>query len=871
MKIEKLILKEFIGISLAMNAKEIEIDFTKAKNKLCIFIGPNGCGKTTVLSLLNPFASLGNLDVRDGNGIINKNKNGYKEIHIRNNEDLYVIKHFYTPAKESHTVKSYISKNGVELNDHGNVTSFKEIVKEELDVELDYMKLIRLGANVTSLISLSTTERKNFMGKMLDDIGVYLQYFKKLSNDLNQLKTMIAFSAEKKNKLGIENKKEAKKELESLIEKVNEDTEKLTKLQGDLSVVNHELKKYDYDEIKSQIKEVEHKLSKMDKILDRKGELESTDPAFYEKRIKELEDRIQKDSNELLAVDILIKNKLSQLDETMTNKKRMEIQLEKEMATDKEISGMKDELHKLKSQIKESEDFLEGFTSNIQKKDLEDFIVFLKNATTPLLNAYDFGQKPVKKVISLLRQQKNVTSYITNQMTYATSEDDEILGFLNKVSQSAFSEPNIRDCSCGDSPCYLKDLWKQMHNIVEMRKESKKDTNDTEFLHYMEMVYSNLKLILPEFSKWKFLIEQFPDEVKDDFKLEFIYSRIESLKPIFDEKKLYDLLTKITELDNLAILEDKCESIKHDISRYKSMSNIDYVESELKRLTDSEEELSSSIASLKERKSLLDEQISSNKRDLETAEDLKETFDSYDSYESQYSSLMQDREDYMSNMEKVKEISEEVNDLTLQLRFNQERREKLVNNLSQYKEITKELKIYQKVFDEMTLEKRSLSSKEGISLHYIKDYLGSVKDIANDFMNIAYNGDIYLDEFAISPSEFGIPFINKGIRIDDVKLASQGELSFLNIALSLALASKQMTMFNIAEFDEMDAALDLTKREKFLQIIEKFMERAKTEQCFLISHNDMFSSYYVDIVDFSFENDTTKYPLANFINIKRIS
>ena len=138
-------------------------------------------------------------------------------------------------------------------------------------------------------------------------------------------------------------------------------------------------------------------------------------------------------------------------------------------------------------------------------------------------------------------------------------------------------------------------------------------------------------------------------------------------------------------------------------------------------------------------------------------------------------------------------------------------------------------------------------------------------------MNIAYNGDIYLDEFAISPSEFGIPFINKGIRIDDVKLASQGELSFLNIALSLALASKQMTMFNIAEFDEMDAALDLTKREKFLQIIEKFMERAKTEQCFLISHNDMFSSYYVDIVDFSFENDTTKYPLANFINIKRIS
>ena len=41
------------------------------------------------------------------------------------------------------------------LNVNGNVSSFKEIVKEELQIEPDYLKLIRLGSNVTSLIDLS--------------------------------------------------------------------------------------------------------------------------------------------------------------------------------------------------------------------------------------------------------------------------------------------------------------------------------------------------------------------------------------------------------------------------------------------------------------------------------------------------------------------------------------------------------------------------------------------------------------------------------------------------------------------------------------------------------------------------------------------
>ena len=43
-----------------------------------------------MLSMLHPFSDLGNLDVRNGNGLVLEDKEGYKEIHIKkNNQNRY--------------------------------------------------------------------------------------------------------------------------------------------------------------------------------------------------------------------------------------------------------------------------------------------------------------------------------------------------------------------------------------------------------------------------------------------------------------------------------------------------------------------------------------------------------------------------------------------------------------------------------------------------------------------------------------------------------------------------------------------------------------------------------------------------------------
>ena len=207
MKILNITLENFTAIKNALDTNKIFIDFSTTENKICILIGPNGSGKTSILSMLHPFADVGNLDVRSSTNLILADKDGFKEITIQKDDDIYSINHFYTHHKDkNHSVKSYIKKNGIELNVNGNVSSFKEYVKEELSLDSDYLKLIRLGSNVTSLIDLTPTERKNFMGKIMDDIGIFLEYYKSVNNKLRQLEEMISHSIDKEKKLGISDK-----------------------------------------------------------------------------------------------------------------------------------------------------------------------------------------------------------------------------------------------------------------------------------------------------------------------------------------------------------------------------------------------------------------------------------------------------------------------------------------------------------------------------------------------------------------------------------------------------------------------------------------------------------------------------------------
>ena len=852
MKINYIILENFSNIKTAMNAEKIYIDFRKAKNKVILLVGPNGSGKTSLLSLLTPFASMGTLDVRNSSGIIVEGKNGYKEIEITDGRNTYLIKHFYTAKKDTHSVKSYIQKNGEELNPNGNVSSFKEWVKMELGIEMDYLKLIRIGSNVSSMINMTETERKTFLNKLLEEADIYLKYFKKVNDEVRQLKDMISHAVDKQNRLGIISIDDIEDKISELQAKLDKKKSAVEKVKENLSVSNHIINGISEPyTLKTRLIELQKKVKRMEEIYERK-EYESSDPSYYEKRIKELEIDIASRDTKISAHRIIIDNNLSMLDDIYSNLHSTEIQYNKELESDKEISRMESEISKLKKEIRNMEKSLkDNIRPDISKDEIDKFVVFLKNIQQVLYKTYEFGLKPIKKVISLIRDNKNVIQYINNKLYTSQTSDTSDLLISRLTRQFNFDEKDIpTDCS---TSCEPKRLYIQMINLLRGQETKSKD--DVSMLTSMEMVYQNIINILSEFKSYSSIINRLPDDVKKDFYTDVIYKRISDGEIIYNEKKINELLSTITEFATLDDLNSQLSSMEATLSQLQRVSNLEYLKQQISSYSDSIESINDKISSYKKIISSDIERNTEDKKSLEVCRELYETFTEYESKKMELVKLRESYSIFIDNSEKVTSYQREIISLNMDIDYFTKEIEKLRLNIIQYNEIQKDLDLYNKVYDEMILVKESLSSSKGIPLRYIKNYLGNTEEIVNELLDIAYNGNIYIDKFKITQSEFSIPFYNRGHLLKDVKLASQGEISFISIALAFALASQTMHKYNIMLLDEIDAALDINYKEKFLKILENQLDRVRGEQCFLITHSNMFSSYPVDIVNFGQLND----------------
>ena len=94
MRITRLILVNFVNIYTGMKLKKLDLDLSKSINRIILLIGKNGSGKTSILSNLHPFAYPGTMDIRNNTDMILKDNDGYKEIHILDDDNMYIIKHW---------------------------------------------------------------------------------------------------------------------------------------------------------------------------------------------------------------------------------------------------------------------------------------------------------------------------------------------------------------------------------------------------------------------------------------------------------------------------------------------------------------------------------------------------------------------------------------------------------------------------------------------------------------------------------------------------------------------------------------------------------------------------------------------------------
>ena len=736
-----------------------------------------------------------------------------------------------------------------------------------MDVELDYLKLVRLGSNVTNLIDLSETERKNYMGKLLDDIGIYLTYYKKVNNDLRQLKDMISHIIDKINKLGISDIDDASKEIDEYENNKSVIQEELYSLIGELSVYNNKINEIpSTDTLKSDFSKNTRLLTKMQSVLNDGKKYSPDELKEISAHLVEINVNIQKYISNINLCNTMIRHMNDSLDTEMNRYHEIDVELAKEKDIQSEISDLESEKRKCEDDIAYINNSLKDFKPSISKKEFEDFIVFLKNIQEMLNTTYEYGKKPIRKVLDLLKNNRNVKSYILHNTSFNT-ESDRFNIFMSKLKGYNLSLKDFEtQLPCGDYKCKYKQLAIQIYNLMESEIDSDFDAN---LAHDIEIVWNVINKVIEMMIENKSIIDSLPDYLKSYFSIESLFNHMSNLEKIYDSEKINYYLSMLTEFEFREKRKQDIRNISDQIQFRNKVSNIDNILSKMKESENRIQEIKETIDTYRQTITENNEVIESLKNEHERLQELYESYTKYDEVFQENIILSERLKTYTESKSKISKLEIAIE----KDRFNITELEKAIQkkktNLSYYNDFSKELKKYSKIYDEMTLVKESLSSKKGIPLYYMSLYLGNTEEITNELLDIAYDGNIYIDKFNITPTEFSIPFYNRGTLIKDVRYASQGELSFLSIALSFALCSQALKKYNIMLLDEIDGPLDSSNRIKFINILENQIDRLSSEQNFLITHNDMFSGYPVDIIDLSFENQNDRYPNAYFIPIKK--
>ena len=871
MWIKKIILENFAPLLTGIQARHVEIDFSTRKNKICLITGPNGHGKTALLSNLTPFATVGNLDIRSSNDMVIRNESGYKEIVIIHNGSEYVIKHYYTPSGDTHTVKSYISRDGEELNSQGTVRSFGFVVSEELGIEPEYLKLIRLGDNVKNLIDLSSTDRKAFLGKLLEELDFYIKAYKKFSNMFTDTKKFMEKAIYRLNRLEFQDmdllkdeKHKVEKSIDSLQVTVNSLRDKIVSSQAIIKELDPD------NSLMARYKKYKHDYDILNAKFKARNEQSFEEAYEFEVQIEEW---IEDCNRKLTMATIDLANAKQTRDMMLTDidnlyKERSELSIKlRQIEEDSDVESAKEIFFKLRVKCNEMENVVGDVVYPYSKEEVENLMVVMNGIQDILDTTYNFGRGPVEKVVKLIRKNRDVHSYINTGLLNLPKNKNEGTAFINKILRYFSFDPSVI-ADCPNKSCVARMAYNNVRNTFLLESEdSPKEKESEEFLTFMGLAYSNILTVLDRLKQIKDTVLKLPDEYKHDFLSDVLFDKIANLEQVFDISKYNSMLSDITDYEIYQETKDEMKIAEANYNMALKRKNDSYVYQRYEEVNNSITVKESSIQDIKERINMTMTTVDSISKDIKYNTDLLNDY-------KYLRDLFMELERIKTSVDRIKELQEslgtvynEYKSMEKELSKFNDRLTKLLVNQDNLKSIKKELKEYQDKYDDLFYLRKASSTKEGIPLEYIEIYLNDAKTLVNELLDIVYDGELYIDDFNVTADEFTISYVKNGHRVHDIISASQGEQSFISTALSSALAYEQLKKYNIQLLDEVDGTLDQGRKEKFIPFLERIMDKTNSEQTFLITHSGIFVSYPVDVVSIVNKKDNS-YTFGNFIYVE---
>lgn len=868
MKILYLKLKNFANIFTATNKKSIEIDFSKCKHNIVLFVGKNGSGKTSILSELHPFATAGSMDTRNDTCLIMEGTDGYKELHVADNDDIYIIKHHYN-FSHGRTMKSYFSKNGIELNPNGNVTSFKELVKLHLGLEQELLRLMRLGSNVSSLIDMKASSRKSFATDLFQDIDIYSSFHKRVSEEYRVLRSLIKSVVSKIEKLRIVDKSE----VDSIIENLNNRLTAFNKERETIIEENAVLKsnynqfndmykldelpelKVSLDKMISELKGIDKEINKISERLSCTVSLCSSDDVvtMLREEVNNLKIEIQVSraniESSFKLLDILYKQKeqTSSIINSFISDERK-----------KEITDMLDVL------LLENENFksrFENFNPQYNRDELMFLLSHLQNLDNIINDLNQFSDEAKQEVLDIFQRGMRVEAHVHDHLKNLTREKNNLNMELAKVMDTNFGSNALvmyqpPDCKADQCPYidfYNTSRRKNSGNMESLKGSIRAIDNKIEYYES----YLDIQDVFYNIHKYIQMNEKYFKVVPElDFSFKTVLGLVLSNKPYYNEDYITDLISNLEDYNKFTELQAQIQDIEKElVEASKIDSKIEDLNKELRKINEDIFTEENKQTELKKNIEEIEHELADKEVILSSTITLNELYSEKRDLEREFKLLAKD---YKFRDGKLKELSNiknkfvtndrNLDNINHQIQATNNELKDYMFRIQEFENLTGERKYLEDKFDDIAILKEALSSNKGIPLLYLQLYLKNCTICMNQLLDIIYGGTLEVCDFEINDKEFKIPYMKNGMKISDVIYSSQGERSFISLVLSLALIIQTVEKYNIMLLDEVDATLDTKNRQVFINLLEKLIEKTGAEQIFMISHNNMFDNYPVDVI-----------------------
>jgi len=866
MRIEELILENFAPILAGTGKERIHINLRDSRERINVFIGKIGSGKTYILSHLQPFSTVGTLDVRNNDDPIIKEKDGLKVIVYSHMGHEYVITHKYTWTGTTHSKKSYVEKDGIELNPNGNRNTFEEIIELEFGINPSFLRLIRLGPNVINFIDMKATERKAYIASLLSETEFYLLLHKHWSQELRNLNTSASVLMNRLNVYGKKPIDEYEEDLEELEEAYNllnhvieELTQKKFALEAENKTLAGNLSRKDFLEkgniLQNDIELMKHTKDELDELLKTFEEYPSITEvsrdigkydsliSSYSEKINTLEkrhDEISKELNNKRSVQAISCNK----DHMISLKKTYNDLILQEEKYRNELRGFK---------CSYSSAFLTGFMEdlNLVNMLIDELLHYDSDIVKKLYNSDSSAITYAKKQIEILEYRKLKLQKMINNLRF--SETYEPLGKL-------YLPPFCPTKSC---PFYAT------HPSIVQKKIGKNSSADEEIIGYQteiqdidveiykysdySLIYSKLTTLKGYWNKMRPILKTI-GALRCDNLLQIVTTgRYEAW---YNYDKIVDTIDMIEKKDKHASLLETLKDIKSELNELE-MNQDNSIEDIIASLEIEKKNLEEEIEELEKKRNDATTQLKSY-NDIYVILSDKSTHEMrHQEIISKLNIAEKELVDYLDNKKKIEDNFVVITSMERDLLLSKEKLSKLSEEIDATKTKINDMKYTSEELNRVLQEQKwmsymvdAVSSKKGIPLVMVQLFLESCKDIINDMLYFVCEDNIEILEFDITENEFKIPYMINGQKIDDISKASQGQTSIVSTVMSFALVQKTGSLqYNIPLLDEMDAPLHKNEKQKFIAILFKYLDDIHSEQSFLITHDEnVFTGYPVQVI-----------------------